>query len=387
MPRGVNRFLLGLSFVLQSKKRMKFIGNLVLLNLALIFVALFLLWTYQKEIVNEVGGLIVSGYTRQFDSEWEATMLLLRVGGTRPAIELLEKKKWSEIQYGDRVYGKKRALLSALAAQLHMNEQFEALFHWSAIWRQLDERDVTAMAYWYEALRHTPDRREEGLRGLEREWQRFPSNDELTKFQLTILSESGDKSAVAELRSRHQRRWIEANLKGWRASWHWRIQHALARPVGIELAAHLRSWQLIVAWHDVVGVFRSLRVWLGDRNQLKRTGSIDFSISPDDKGWVQISLPIPKFMTTLRIDPPHRSKLGLSDIQIVVNEAVHSILISQLVDQRHYHSMVRKEDVLVTLGEEDPWVRINVVDIIAKSEGQSADVILRFRVSFDVANL
>ena len=124
----------------------------------------------------------------------------LRAGQTQPAIGLLEGKKWGEIQNRDRVYLMKRKLLETLAAQLHSTEQYRELLHWAEVWRELDERDVTAMAYWYEALRHTPDRREEGTRGLKEAWQRFPSNEALTRFlTAATLVESGNSSAVAEM--------------------------------------------------------------------------------------------------------------------------------------------------------------------------------------------
>jgi hypothetical protein len=164
--------LLAFSFALQSKKRMKVIGNLVFLIFPLIFSSLFLLWAYQEEVVDEVGAWMVSSYEHQFKSEWKVTMRQLKAGETKPAIELLEKKKWGEIRNRDRIYPMKRKLLVALAGQLHTAEQYGELLHWSGIWRELDERDVTAMAYWYEALRHTPDRREKGMRSLEKEWRR-----------------------------------------------------------------------------------------------------------------------------------------------------------------------------------------------------------------------
>ena len=387
VPRRRERFLLDFSFVLQSKKRMKVIGNLVFLIFALIFSSLFLLWTYQEEVVDEVGFWVVSSYKNQFDSEWKVTLRQLRAGQTQPAIALLENKKWGEIRNRDRVYPMKRKLLDTLAAKLHSTEQYEELLHWAGVWRELDERDVTAMAYWYEALRHTSDRSEEGMRGLEGAWQHFPSNETLTRFlTAATLVESGDASAVAEMRSRHQRELMDAMSKGWRVTWNWRIQQALARPVRIELATHLRSWQLIAAWRDVVGISRSLWSWRGD-DRLNRTGFTDFSISPDDEDLVQIPLRIPKFMTTLRIDPPPGSRVLISDIQIVVDDVVHPISISQLVDQRHYKRMVRNEESLESQGAEDPWVRMNIIGIIGGSERKVVDAVLRFRAAILVPAL
>ena len=166
MPRRPNRFSPKFFFVLQSKKKMKVIGNFVFFIFALIFSSLFLLWAYQEEMVDEVGTWAISSYKNQYDSEWKETLRDLRAGQTQPAIALLEGKKWGEIQNRDRAYLMKRKLLETLAAQLHSTEQYRELLHWAEVWRELDERDVTAMAYWYEALRHTPDRREEGTRGL-----------------------------------------------------------------------------------------------------------------------------------------------------------------------------------------------------------------------------
>ena len=380
MPRRWNRFFLYFSSALQSKKKMKVIGNLAFLIFALMFSSLFLLWAYQEEMIDEVGAWAVSSYKKQYDSEWKDTLRDLRAGQTQSAIALLEGKKWGEIRNRDRVYLMKRKLLETLAAQLHSTERYGELLYWAEVWRELDERDVTAMAYWYEALRRTPDRREEGTRGLEEAWQRFPSNETLTKFVAAILVESGDSTAAVEMRSRHQQELINAMSQGWRVIWNWRIQQALARPVRIELATHLRSWQLVAAWRDVVGISRSLWSWRGD-NRLKRTGFTDFSISPDDEALVQIPLRIPKFMTTLRINPPPGSRVRISDIQIVVDNVVYPILISQLVDQRHYKRMVRNEGSLESQGADDPWVRMNIVDIIGGSERKAVDIVLKFRAA------
>ena len=88
MPRRPNRFLPKLFFVLQSKKKMKVIGNLVFFIFALIFSSLFLLWAYQEEMVDEVGTWAISSYKNQYDSEWKETLRDLRAGQTQPAIAL-----------------------------------------------------------------------------------------------------------------------------------------------------------------------------------------------------------------------------------------------------------------------------------------------------------
>ena len=73
MPRRPNRFSPKFFFVLQSKKKMKVIGNLVFFIFALIFSSLFLLWAYQEEMIDEVGKWAISSYKNQYDSEWKET--------------------------------------------------------------------------------------------------------------------------------------------------------------------------------------------------------------------------------------------------------------------------------------------------------------------------
>ena len=85
--------------------------------------------------------------------------------------------------------------------------------------------------------------------------------------------------------------------------------------------------------------------------------------------------------------PPPRSRVRISDIQIVVDNVVHSISISKLVDQRHYKRMARKDEFLESQGADDPWVRMNIVDIVGGSEGKAVDVVLRFRATILVPAL
>ena len=86
-------------------------------------------------------------------------------------------------------------------------------------------------------------------------------------------------------------------------------------------------------------------------------------------------------MTTLRINPPPGSRVRISDIQIVVDNVVYPILISQLVDQRHYKRMVRNEEFLESQGADDTWVRMNIVDIVGASERKAVDIVLKFRAA------
>ena len=57
------------------------------------------------------------------------------------------------------------------------------------------------------------------------------------------------------------------------------------------------------------------------------------------------------------------------------------------MDQRHYKRMVRREEFLESQGDDDPWVRINIIDIFSKNGKKVIDVVLRFRASFLVPAL
>ena len=57
-------------------------------------------------------------------------------------------------------------LLLRLAEELNARERYEELYYWTSVWVGLDDRDITARAYYLQALRHNSERYREALDGL-----------------------------------------------------------------------------------------------------------------------------------------------------------------------------------------------------------------------------
>jgi hypothetical protein len=72
--------------------------------------------------------------------------------------------------------------LAALAKSLLNNNLFDELLYWSKIWLETDERDVTAMAYYYVALQHQPGKKVEALHKIQELRIRFPDHRLLAKL-------------------------------------------------------------------------------------------------------------------------------------------------------------------------------------------------------------
>ena len=100
----------------------------------------------------------------------------LEKGETDEVVKLLRDPMWTDVLLDDRPYWLKREVLKALCMVFHANKDYKQLLHWVTMWRALDERDVDAMAFWYEALRHTADRQKFGITGLSEGQRKFPEN-------------------------------------------------------------------------------------------------------------------------------------------------------------------------------------------------------------------
>ena len=76
----------------------------------------------------------------------------------------------------------KRELLLSLVAQLQSLKGNHSWVAWAKIWYKLDDKDVTAMAYYYLALLQDKEHYKQGLAELKRAHQRFPKHLLLKQF-------------------------------------------------------------------------------------------------------------------------------------------------------------------------------------------------------------
>ena len=159
-----------------SKLQSKICVNALSMMSALVFVVVIFIVFSRPELVNKLGSHWIVVYMESYSSETEAMLGQLEKGETDEVVKLLENPKWMDVLLDDKPYWLKREVLKALCRGFHTNKDYKQLLHWATMWRDLDERDVDAMAFWYEALRHTTDRRKFGINGLSEGQRKFPEN-------------------------------------------------------------------------------------------------------------------------------------------------------------------------------------------------------------------
>ena len=331
--------------ILASKKKLQFAGNCVSMVTAGLVVIVFFLFQQQQGAVNKVGSWILSAYERPYLQEVEQALDWLHEGQLNSVVALLESGRWQSIQLGDRVYLQKRQVIRRLCEELTIATRYENLNYWSGIWRNLDERDVTAIAYWYESVRHMPGRAEEGRRGLQQAWQRFPQNPTLTRFYAAVLWEVGDtttlRSAIGEARQKS----LVAMRKGWRIHFgkHARdVLPALGKQLFDEIDR--MQWDAAkVSWSMLQREVFDSKV-RRERRRGRRT--VKVAITPEPEGRSSIALQVPANITRLRIEPPETLKLVIGDIRLTMMGRTYKIPINAVHHKgiKHHHGRLEVVD-------------------------------------------
>jgi len=200
-----------------SNKKSIILGNALSLVGALLFLTVFFVGQTQRALINSWGSSWVRTYFSPHQSQADNLLEEVRKGQIDQAAQLVQTK-WQSIAKKDRVYPLKRKLLLAVAKELHRQGRYEELRHWVAQWQQLDERDIDAMAFWYEALYRSTDRTKEGFDGLKREWRHFPYNSTLTRFCYVALMEQGlndDAQAIYQFITHKMKTLIDKTSQSW----------------------------------------------------------------------------------------------------------------------------------------------------------------------------
>ncbi|NYT47314.1 MAG: hypothetical protein H0A75_06785 [Candidatus Methanofishera endochildressiae] len=86
--------------------------------------------------------------------------------GNSEPIQSLLGDDLGDIKKGDRLYPIKRHLLLTLVQQSYEQQDNQTWVNWAKEWYQQDNRDVTAMAYYYAALLQNDKDYEKGMLGL-----------------------------------------------------------------------------------------------------------------------------------------------------------------------------------------------------------------------------
>ena len=159
-----------------SKLQSKIYANALSMTGALLLVVVIFISFSRPELVNKFGSKWIAFYLESYSSQAGTMLNQLEKGETDEVVKLLQDPKWTDVLLDDKPYWLKREILKALCIVFHANKDYKQLLHWATMWRALDERDVDAMAFWYEALRHTTDRQKFGINGLSEGRRKFPEN-------------------------------------------------------------------------------------------------------------------------------------------------------------------------------------------------------------------
>ena len=159
-----------------SKLQLKIYANSLSTMTSLVLLGIMLIAFARPEFVNEVGNLSISVYERSYRSDVKEVLGQLAYGRTDDAVQLLQSPDWRDVLLDDRPYYLKREVLRSLCGVFRLHKEYNKVLYWASVWRGLDDRDVDAMAFWYEGLRHTTDRHRKGIKGLAEGQEYFPAN-------------------------------------------------------------------------------------------------------------------------------------------------------------------------------------------------------------------
>ena len=173
-----------------SKLQLKLVANSLSMIAAVMFIAAVFMVYIQPQVVNKLGNYAIVVYKLSYSSEAKKSLGQLAQGNTGDVVKLLQSRKWKNVLLDDKPYYLKREILRALCRVFRETKSYNELLKWASIWREIDERDVDAMAFWYEALSHTTDRHQKGIVGLYEGQKMYPANVLFQKFYHQSLKNS-----------------------------------------------------------------------------------------------------------------------------------------------------------------------------------------------------
>jgi hypothetical protein len=210
--------------------------------------------------------------------------------------------------------------------------------YWTKIWLDSNDRDITAKTYYYEALRNFPESQDEGNKGLEETYKKFPMNRALEKIYISSLRESGEIEELNKV-----------------------ISGAIFRQTAAVFQQ--KRWQLF--WDAGKG-FNA-----GDSLPL-------LALTKRDNEIWSIRAIITGKLKALRIDPPPGAYVNIADIKLKTEVAVHDISVAEI----RLHMMSADRRKLIVSGADDPYFYFDVRKYFKNVNGNNM-VEVRFKVGLD----
>ena len=284
---------------MSRKRKLKIWANLILLLFAIFFLGLAAEVRYASKSVDWVGSRIVKAYSWVHKHQMEDALNQIAEGNPKISINLLHS--WEDIKKGDRAYPFKRTILVKLTEYLHSQERFNELLEWTEKWKGLDDRDITGLAYYYEALKLSNDRSLEGEAGLHDQFYKFPKNPALQRFYFPLTTKYGDQQEFENL--------TQTPASNWQVFW------SNGNAFSSEEVKTIKPTQL---------------------------GSDRWEIE------VVVTEPVVRW----RLDPPSNYLLRISELTMLKEGAACPIPIESM----KLHDMILAQDGIIASGGNDPYV-------------------------------
>ncbi len=362
--------------MLISRLKAKIFANCASLIGALLMLTLLFTTLNNKALINDLGQAWVNVYQESYSDEAREALVKLQLGQTDYAIDLLEQSDWSSVRLGDQGYRFKRQILSNLCRTLYNNKDYQRLLDWATAWRLLDERDVNAIAYNYEALRHTDGRRQEGHEGLLENFKQFPANRNLQRFYVWLLFDAGEVEQATELADKYlSQDWVRNAIVGWELRWQWKTRHVITNYVRL-LKQQLANAEWGDAWKVSHDMWRNVLAWKNSE-LLKEKGYSALSVFPNRGDRIHIIADVPRNISTIRIDLPPHVTLRISDFDLTIDGDSKNLFPNAF----EYVNLFEAQGSIQADGDEDPFFLVNVGNVDKTGVGPLMKVDISFQIA------
>ena len=359
-----------------SRLKAKIFANCASLIGALLMLALLFTTLNNKALINDLGEAWENAYQGSYSSKARGALAKLQLGQTDYAIDLLAQPDWSSVRLGDRGYRFKHEILSNLCRTLYNNKDYQRLLYWATAWRSLDERDVDAIAYNYEALRHTDGRRKEGREGLLEYFRKFPANGHLQRFYVWMLFDAGEVEQATELAETFlSPDWARSATVGWELRWQWKTRHVITNYVRL-LKQHLANGEWGDAWEVPQNMWSSVLEWKNSE-LLKEKGYSAISVFPNQDDRIHITADMPRNISTVRIDLPPHANLRISDFDLTIDGDSKNLS----PDAFEYINLFEAQGSIQADGDEDPFFLVNILAVDKTGVGPFMKVDISFQIA------
>ena len=386
--------------MLTSKFGLKILSNALLLIGAIVFLVIFFDLKDQNFLkFNEWGTQWSTSYNQQHVAKFRELIKQLQEGETDSTILQLQNE-WNDLEKKDRVYRLKRKLLLALSEELHRQKRYDELLKWSSEWRALDDRDIDAIAFYYEALYRSKDKQSEGFHGLKTEWHRFPKSLTLAGFYSLALEERGIHDPTFETikYDLHQHFIQKQQRKVVNSARQWKVRLYSGIPTTpmtdreyedyVDSHNNLKeAWALISDYlrGEALGQYsakhgltpgQQAEYWVKKGAKTKKQfGRLHFAADPqtslvskplrlnlltNTNNWSRLSLTLGPDTETLRIDLPPKIRLQIDKVRIRTKTMAQSVPLSQIESK----NMAIVNSSLTTISNSDRYFFLPINDYL-----------------------